>query len=103
MNEPNVPTREDNHRHSSTIDLVFANEATTSTNILSKVYVNTEIGSLSDHHAFTFTIGPPLDESPCPKDNRLNWKHGDEEKFHKVLKVIIERNRAEHPEMLRDL
>ena len=103
MNKPNVPTREDNHGHSSTIDLVFANEATMSTNILSKVYVNTEIGSLSDHHAITFTIRPPLDESPCPTDNGLNWKHVDKEEFCEALKDIIEQNWVVHTDTVRDL
>ncbi len=103
MNKPNVPTREDNHGHSSTIDLVFTNKAAMSTNILSKVYVNTEIGSLSDHHAITFTIRPPLDESPCPTDNGLNWKHVDKEEFCEALKDIIEQNWVVHTDTVRDL
>ncbi len=38
-NEPNVPTREDSCGHASTIDLVFTNETTSNTGILSKLHI----------------------------------------------------------------
>src|SRR5258708_9688599 len=54
MNKPNVPTREDNYSHTSVIDLVFTNESSSDLGTLSNVYVDTEIGCLSDHHALSF-------------------------------------------------
>jgi len=102
-NEPNVPTREDSSGHASTIDLVFANETTTNTRILSRLHIDTKIGCLSDHHAITFTIGPPLDETLNLPDNGLNWKHADEEKFCKTLKDEIEQNQDAHTRVVRDL
>src|SRR5258708_32321220 len=61
-NKPNVPTREDNSGHTSTINLVFTNDTTLNSNIISNTLINTEISSLSDNHALTFTIGPPQTE-----------------------------------------
>src|SRR5258708_18480726 len=102
-NEPNVPTREDNNRHASVINLVFANGAASESGSLSNIYIDTEIGCLSDHHALTFTIGPTQEETPTPSDNGLNWKHADEETFCEALREEIELNHAEHSALVRDL
>src|SRR5260370_18522740 len=78
-NEPNVPTREDSARHSSMIDLVFANKSVTNASILSGILINTEIGNLSNHHTLCFTIRCPQEEIPHITDASLNWKHADED------------------------
>ncbi len=103
MNEPNVPTREDNNGHASVIDLVFANRSASDLGSLSNIYINTEIGCLSDHHALTFTISPTQEETPTLLDNGLNWKHADEETFCEALREEIELNHAEHSALVRDL
>ena len=103
MNKPNVLTREDNFSHASVINLVFANETTSNSGSLSNVYINTEIGSLSDHHALSFTIGPPQEETINQTENSCNWKHADEKEFCDVLKDEIKQNRAEHNNLVRDL
>ncbi len=103
MNEPNVPTREDNFSHASVIDLVFANKTTSNLGSLSNIYVNTEIGSLSDHHALTFTIGPPQEETVNQTKNGCNWKHANKNEFCDALKDEIEQNQAEHNNLVRDL
>src|SRR5260221_1659224 len=102
-NKPNVPTREDNSRHTSTIDLVFTNNTTLNSNIISNTLIDTEISSLSNHHALTFTIGPPQEEIQDTLDKGLNWKHADEEKFCKALRDIVEHNQETHSRMVRDL
>ena len=83
MNEPNVPTREDHNGHA--------------------LVINTEIGSLSNHHALTFTIGPPQEEIPNLAINSLNWKHVDKKEFCDALKNEIKTNRTEHETLVRDL
>ncbi len=102
-NKPNVPTREDNNGHASTIDLVFTNKAIINTGSISNVYVDTGIGNLYDHHAITFTIGPPQDEIPSHLDNGLNWKHTDKEEFCKALRHEIDQNQEEHTNTVREL
>ncbi|SRR5258708_7610371 len=92
MNKPNIPTREDNFGHASVIDLVFANETASNLGSLSNLYVDTEIGSLSDHHALSFTIGPPQEETVNLINKRHNWKHADEKEFCDALKDEIEQN-----------
>ncbi len=103
MNKPNIPTREDNNGHASVIDLVFANKSASNLGSLSNIYINTEIGSLSDHHALAFTIGPPQEEIPNQPGNGLNWKHADEKEFCNALKIEIKLNRTEHKNLVRDL
>ncbi len=103
MNEHNIPTREDNYGHASVIDLVFANEPTSAPGAISSIYVNTEIGNLSDHHTITFSIGPSQEENPSIIDNGLNWKHADEEEFCTALKNKVELNWVEHSNLVRDL
>ncbi len=103
MNKPNIPTREDNNGHASVIDLVFTNGAASEPGSLSNIYIDTEIGCLSDHHTLTFTIGPTQEETPTPLDNGLNWKLADEETFCKALREEIELNHAEHSALVRDL
>ncbi len=78
-NELNIPTREDSGGHTSTIDLIFTNEAIINTGILSHIYINTEIGSLSDHHAITFTT------------------------FCNAIKEEIEQNGEEHTKTVREV
>ncbi len=103
MNEPNVPTREDHNGHTSVINLVFANKSTSNLGSLSNIFINTEIGSLSNHHALTFTIGPPQEEIPNQAVNGLNWKHADEKEFCNALKNEIKINCTEHKNLVRDL
>ncbi len=103
MNEPNIPTREDSNGHTSTIDLVFANETATNAGSISDVFVDTRIGNLSDHHTITFTVGPPHDKIPNRLDNGLNWKHANEEEFCKALRNEIEQNQEEHTHTVREL
>ncbi len=65
--------------------------------------INTEIGSLSNHHTLTFTIEPPQEEIQDTLDKGLNWKHADEEKFCKALRDIIKHNQETHSRTVRDL
>ncbi len=103
MNEPNVPTREDDYGHTSVIDLVFTNKSSSDSGTLSNIYIDTEIGCLSNHHALSFTISPPQEEIPSLTDNGLNWKHANEETFCEALKQEIELNRAEHSILVSNL
>ena len=103
VNEPNVPTREDSSGHTTTIDLIFANDPVLNAGILTNTIVNTEISCLSDHHALAFTIGPPCKELHNPPDNGLNWKHADEESFCNALKNKIEADHDTHTRIMRDI
>src|SRR5260221_3835125 len=103
MNDPNVRTREDCNGHALVIDLVFTNESATESDTLSNIYINTAIGCLSDHHALTFSLGPPLDETPISTNKGLNWKHADEKMFCDALKAKIDLNHIEHTNLVRDL
>src|SRR5258708_25649397 len=103
MNKPNIPTREDNNGHASVIDLVFTNGAASEPGSLSNIYIDTEIGCLSDHHTLTFTIGPTQEETPTPLDNALNWNLADDHTFCTALREDIELNHAEQSPLVTDL
>ena len=65
--------------------------------------VNLDLTELSDHHALTFSLGPPLDETPISTNNGLNWKHANEKMFCDALKAEINLNCIEHTNLVRDL
>ncbi len=99
-NEPFIPTREDPMGHSSVIDLTFKNPAANSGNVLKKIYINTSIGTLSDHHTVILQVGKPGCMVTNPTTNQLNWKHTDKEEFKKTLKELIEANRVEYEQLI---
>ncbi len=76
-NEPFIPTREDLRGYSSVIDLTFKNPVANGGNVLKKHYVDTSIGTLSDHHAIILQVGEPGWTITNPTTNQLNWKHAD--------------------------
>src|SRR5258708_39731539 len=56
-NKPFIPTREDTLGHSSVINLTFKNTAANGGNIIKNHYMDTSIGTLSDHHVIVFQVG----------------------------------------------
>ncbi len=94
-NEPFIPTREDTLGHSSVIDLTFKNTTANGGNIIKNHYVDTSIGTLSDHHVIVFQVGDQDRMVLNPTSNCLNWKHADEEDFKRTLKDVLEDNRTE--------
>src|SRR5258705_160510 len=101
-NEPFVPTREDPMGHSSVINLTFKNPAANGGNILKKIYIDTSISSLSDHHAVILQVGKPGRTVTNPTTNQLNWKHADKEGFKKTLRELIEDNRVEYEQIVSE-
>src|SRR5258708_5099728 len=98
-NEPFVPTREDPMGHSSVINLTFKNPVANGGNILKKIYIDTSISSLLDHHAVILQVGKPGRTVTNPTTNQLNWKHADKEGFKKTLRQLIEDNRVEYEQI----
>src|SRR5260370_36375575 len=88
-NQPYVPTREDTMGHTSIIDLTFKNMAANGANILREFQVDTNSGTLSDHHAIGFQLRNPNTIVLNPTTNRLNWKHADEEEFTDTLSNVL--------------
>ena len=101
-NKPYVPTREDLMGHASVIDLTFKNPAANGGNIIRKIYVDTSIGTLSDHHAIILQVGDPGHTVLNPTSNKLNWKHANEEEFKQTLKELLEENGPEHNQIVSE-
>ncbi len=95
-NGPFMPTREDSMGHASVINLTFKNPAANGSNVLRKHYVDTMIGSLSDHHALVLQVGDPNHIVTNPATNNLNWKHADEEDFTKTLRDLLEEEEPQY-------
>jgi len=79
----------------SVIDLTFKNPAANRGNIIKKIYVDTSIRALSDHHAIILQIGDPGHTVPNPTSNKLSWKHANKEEFKQTLKELLEENGRE--------
>ncbi len=88
--------------HASVIDLTFKNPAANGGNVIKKNYIDTSIGTLSDHHMIILQIGDPGHTVLNPTSNCLNWKHADEEEFKWMLKEILEDNRGEHNQIVSE-
>src|SRR5258707_4939292 len=102
-NEPYIPTREGLMGHSSVINLTFKNPAANGGNVLKKIYIDTSIGTLSDHHAVILQMGEPGHTVTNPTTNQLNWKHADEEVFKKTLKNLIEENSIKYEQIVSEI
>ena len=102
-NKPYVPTREDLMGHASVIDLTFKNPAANGGNIIRKIYVDTSIGTLSDHHAIILQVGDPGHTVLNPTSNKLNWKHANEEEFKQTLKELLEENGPKHNQIVSEM
>ena len=75
--------------HTSIIDLTFKNMAANGANILREFQVDTNIGTLSDHHTIVFQLGNPDTIVLNPMTNKLNWKHADKEEFTDTLRNVL--------------
>ena|SRR5258708_10495570 len=72
------------------------NPAANGGNVLRTHYVDPNIGVLSDHHAIILQAGHSNSIVPNLSNNKLNWKHADEEEFKCTLKELIEDNSLEY-------
>ena len=89
--------------HSSVINLTFKSPAANGGNVLKKIYIDTSIGTLSDHHAVILQMGEPGHTVTNPTTNQLNWKHADEEVFKKTLKNLIEENSIKYEQIVSEI